>query len=138
MDHRFGDPRRLAGFLILLLWTLSLILPAFSTCRPGYDHVGGWFLLLLGWLGLLTLTPAWLANFFILGVGVTLALGKRPPIWLGVLAAGFAVTAWWWTAWGDDTGLVPICHYHAGYWLWLAAAALALIAPVAARRRGKA
>ena len=134
MGNRFGDPRRLAGFLILALWVVSLILPVFSTCRPGYDHVGGWFLLLFGWFGVFVLMPAWLANPLILGIGGTLAFGRRPPIWLGVLTAGLAATAWWWTAWQDDAGSAPICRYHAGYWLWLVTAALVLIAPIALRR----
>ena len=136
MGNRIGE--RQVGLFILALWVGSLILPVFSTCRPGYDHVGGWFLLLFGWFGVLVLMPAWLANGFILGIGITLAFGRRPPIWLGVLAVGFAATAWWWTAWQDDTGAVPICHYHSGYWLWLATAAVALIASIAVRRMGRA
>src|SRR5258707_11145169 len=105
MGNRFGDPRRLTGFLILVLWVVSLILPVFSTCRPGYDHVGGWFLLLFGWFGVFVLMPAWLANFFILGVGGALALRKRPPIWLGVLAGGRAATPPGWTEWQDRPAL---------------------------------
>ena len=133
MANRLGNPWQLVGFLVLAPWTLSLAVPVFSTCRPGYDHVGGWFLLLFGWFGVFVFMPAWLANIFILAVGGVLAFGRRPPIWLGVLAGGFAATAWWWKEWQDDTGAVPICHYHAGYWLWLASAAVALIAPIAMR-----
>jgi hypothetical protein len=125
--------RRWLGLVILLTWTASLALPVFTTCRTGYDHVGGWVLLLLGWLGLLTLMPAWLANFLIVGIGGALFFRRRPPIWLGVLAAILAGTAWWWKAWADDTGEVPICHYHAGYWLWLAIGALTLLATIIAQ-----
>jgi hypothetical protein len=121
------------GLLILLTWTASLALPVFSACRTGYDHVGGWVLLLLGWLGFLTLMPAWLANFLIVGIGVARFFRRRTPIWLGALTAILAATALWWKAWRDDTGEVPICHYHAGYWLWLASAALALLATIMAR-----
>jgi hypothetical protein len=118
---------------ILLTWTASLALPVFTSCRTGYDHVGGWVLLLLGWLGLLTLMPARLANFLIVGIGGALFFHRRPPIWLGVLTAILAGTAWWWKAWGDDTGELPIRHYHEGYWLWLTIAALTLLATIIAR-----
>jgi len=132
--ERLVAMRRWAGLAILLLWTASLILPVFTTCRAGYDHVGGWFLLMFGWFGILMLIPAWFANFFVLAVATILVLEMRPPIWLGLLGAILAATAWWWTAWQDDTGAVPICHYHAGYWLWLAVAALAAIVPILIRR----
>jgi hypothetical protein len=40
--------RRWSGFVILLLWAATLVLPVFTTCRPGYDHVEGWFVLAFG------------------------------------------------------------------------------------------
>src|SRR5215470_16150558 len=104
--------RRWLGLAILLAWTASLALPVFTTCTPGYDHVQGWFLLLFGWLGFLTVTPAWLANGLMAGIGVALLFNQRPPLWLGVFTAVIAGTAWWWRAWADDVGERPICHYH--------------------------
>ena len=126
---------RIAGFVILAMWALSLILPVFTTCRPGYDHVEGWFVLAFGWFGVLAYMPAWFANLFILAVGALLVLERRPPVWLGALAAICGATAWWFTDWYDDTGNVPICHYHAGYWLWLAVALIVLLVPVIVRAR---
>jgi hypothetical protein len=126
-------PRRWLGLGLLVAWTASLALPVFTTCSAGYDHVGGWFLLLVGWFGILVWMPAWLANVAIVGIGAALYFHRRPPIWLGVLTAVVAATAWRWEAWADDTGERPICHYHAGYWLWLGAAALALLATIVVR-----
>ncbi|HEY5338174.1 MAG TPA: hypothetical protein VIJ85_08230 [Rhizomicrobium sp.] len=119
--------RRSAGFLILGLWIVSLVLPAFSSCNAGYRDTGGWFLLLFGWFGVLEMMPAWFANIFIVLIALLLIFHRRAPIWLGIPAAVLAATAWWWTAWQDDSGPVPICHYQAGYWLWLAVGALALV-----------
>src|SRR5215469_9026544 len=111
--------RRWLGLAILLTWILSLALPVFTTCAPGYDHVRGLVLLALGWFGVLALMPAWLANGLIVGIGGALLVQRRPPVWLGLLTATIASTALWWKAWGDDLGERPICHYHTGYWLWL-------------------
>lgn len=126
--------RRWLGLALLLTWSLSLALPVFTTCTPGYDHVRGLVVLVLGWLGVLSLMPAWLANVLMVPIGIGLLLQRRPPVWLGVLTAGIASTALWWKAWADDLGERPICHYHAGYWLWLGAAALALLATIVGRR----
>jgi hypothetical protein len=122
--------RRWLGLLVLATWVVSLFLPVFTTCRPGYDHVEGWFLLAYGWFGIMAYVPAWFANLFVLVVGALLVLEMRVPVWLGTLAALFAATAWWFTDWYDDTGAVPICHYHAGYWIWLGAALIAFLVPV--------
>ena len=88
-----------------------------------------------GWFGLMAYMPAWIANIFILIMGAMLVLEFRPRVWIGIAAATFAATAWWFTDWYDDTGNVPICHYHAGYWLWLAVALIVLLVPVIVRAR---
>ena len=119
---------RWIGIAILALWATSLALPAFSTCRAGYDHVGGWFVLMMGWMGVIILQPAWIANIGILIIAVILIAKRHAPIWLGIPTALLAGCALYFTDMVDDTGNVPICHYHAGYWLWLAVAALALAA----------
>ena len=125
---------RAAGIVILLMWAVSLVLPVFSTCRSGYDHVGGWFLLGFGWMGAMVLQPAWFANWLIVIIAAILLAERRAPIWLGVLTALVAGGAWFFTDWYDDTGNVPICHYHAGYWLWFATADVALLATFLPRR----
>jgi hypothetical protein len=119
---------RATGILILLMWLASLALPVFTTCRAGYDHVGGWFVLMMGWMGVIIVQPAWFANIAILAIAILLIVRRRAPIWLGIIAAGLAACAWYFTDMVDDTGNVPICHYHAGYWLWLATAGVALLA----------
>ena len=126
--------RRTAGLLILIVWLASLALPVFTTCRPGYDHVGGWFMLLMGWMGVAVVQPAWFANILILIVAGLLLAHRRAPVWLGVLTAAVAACAFYFKDMYDDTGTVPICHYHAGYWLWLGAAAFALVATWATRK----
>ncbi|HEX4533511.1 MAG TPA: hypothetical protein VH000_04715 [Rhizomicrobium sp.] len=129
---------RVAGVAIALLWLASLALPVFTTCRPGYDHVEGWFLLAFGWWGIMAYTPAWFANFGMVILSLLLIIRGRAPIWLGILTGAIAATAWFFTDWYDDTGAVPICQYHAGYWLWFGAAAIALIAPFLPRLEKKA
>jgi hypothetical protein len=119
--------RRSAGLLILILWLASLVLPAFSSCNNGYPDTGGWFLLLFGWFGVFEFMPAWFANIFIVIIAGLLIFHRRAPIWLGIPAGLLAATAWWWTAWEDDSGPVPVCHYQSGYWLWLGVGALAMI-----------
>jgi hypothetical protein len=121
MGARFSASRIL-GAVILLMWAVSLVLPVFTTCRAGYDHVGGWFLLLMGWLGVLEVQPAWFANILIVLIAILLMVRQRASIWLGIPAALYFTDMY------DDTGNVPICHYHAGYWLWLATAGAALLA----------
>jgi hypothetical protein len=125
--------RRRVGLFILVLWLVSLALPVFTTCRPGYDHVGGWFILLMGWMGVIVVQPAWFANILILIVAIILIAHRRAPVWLGVLTAALAACALYFKDMVDDTGNVPICHYHAGYWLWLGTGALVLIATVTTR-----
>lgn len=127
MGARFSASRIL-GAVILLMWAVSLVLPVFTTCRAGYDHVGGWFLLLMGWLGVLEVQPAWFANILIVLIAILLMVRQRASIWFGIPAALLAVCALYFTDMYDDTGNVPICHYHAGYWLWLATAGAALLA----------
>jgi hypothetical protein len=119
---------RYAGILILVMWVASLILPVFSTCRAGYDHVGGWFMLMMGWMGVIVLQPAWFANLLMLVIAGLLLARGHAPVWLGVLTVIIAAPAWLFKEMTDDTGAVPICHYHAGYWLWFATAVVALLA----------
>jgi hypothetical protein len=119
---------RWIGIAILLMWAVSLALPVFTTCRAGYDHVGGWFLLGFGWMGVMAVQPAWFANIAILVIAGLLFWRRRAPIWLGIATVAIAACAWYFTDMYDDTGTVPICHYHAGYWLWLATAGVALLA----------
>ncbi len=134
---KFSLPR-IAGILILLMWAASLALPTISACRAGYDHAPGVFLLAIGWMGLLMLQPAWIANILILVIAGMLLVRQRAPIWLGVLTVVIAGCGWFFTALYDDTGPVPICHYHAGYWLWFATAAVALLATFLLRAPAKA
>lgn len=125
---------RIAGIAIFAMWAASLVLPVFTTCRAGYDHVGGWFVLMMGWMGVMALQPAWFANILILVMAALLIWRHHAPIWLGVITAVVAACAWYFTDMYDDTGNVPICHYHAGYWLWLATAGVALLATLIPRR----
>jgi hypothetical protein len=99
---------RIAGIIVLLMWAVSLALPVFTTCRPGYDYVGGWFLLGFGWFGIMALQPAWFANWLIVIIAAILSAERRAPIWLGVVTVIVAGCAWYFTDWYDDTGNVPI------------------------------
>jgi hypothetical protein len=124
---KFSLPR-IAGIIILLMWAVSLALPVFTACRSGYDDTGGWMLLLIGWMGVMVMQPAWFANILIVLVAALLLSRQRAPIWLGVFTAAVAACAWYFTDMYDDTGAVKVCHYQPGYWLWLATAAVALAA----------
>ena len=122
--------RRWLGLLILLLWAISLILPVFTTCRPGSYYVEGYVLLMFGWYGLSVGAPAWIANLFIVAIGGVLALGRRPWMLLGILCAAFTACALWFTDWYSYGGAMPICHYYAGYWLWIAVGFIAAVIPI--------
>ena len=125
--------RRNFGFLILAMWLASLVLPVFTACGPGYDNTPGYMILLIGWMGLLIIQPAWFANLLIVAVIIVLLLRNRVPLWLGIATPLVAAPALFFTDMYDDRGAIPICHYQTGYWLWLATAGMALLATLLTR-----
>ncbi len=121
------SPPRIAGIVILLMWGASLALPTLTTCSSGYDHAPGIFLLAIGWLVCSNSSRPGSHNILIVVIAGLLLVRQRAPVWLGAATALIAACGSYFPNIYDDRGTIPICHYHAGYYLWFAAAAAALI-----------
>jgi hypothetical protein len=124
---------------MLLLWAISLVLPAIRYCAATADTVPhetwdhGLKLLLFGWLGPFEGLFGWFANPCLLLLPVALVPGERPWPWLSCAPLLFALIAW---GQGDfergfDAGSYTACGFGPGYWVWLAACTIPAILCVA-------
>jgi hypothetical protein len=127
---------RLLGLLALLLWCAALFAP-YHLELTGFPYtelssVSGWQLVLLGWLGPLSLAPGWYANIpfaislirFLRGrppgrrllalIGLAIAATALAPFWASGLMTGFM-----WRGWFVLRG--------PALWLWLSACVLVWI-----------
>lgn len=125
MTPAFWTPRvRLVTAIVLgLAWFVSLGAPAAHVTRG--EAVPGFSILLLGWIAVLTLQPAWLGNLLIWLVLPVVASSERPwkrtlRLCGGALIA-CAIGALFWRDLPDDSGSNLITAYGAGYYLWMIA-----------------
>jgi hypothetical protein len=112
----------------LALYLLSLAIPALGNCNSPSGSAGLW-LLLVGWLGLLSRQIGWLANAFLL-VSLYFSLtrkGRGAAVVASVLALLCAANAF--TAKIPDIEGVGVrtCRYS-GFWLWQGAMVLGFLA----------
>lgn len=117
-------PRRRSTAIGLgLAWIASLMLPA-AYLTDG-DAPAGISVLLIGWVGLLMLQPAWLGNLLIWIVLPLVAGTERPwKITLrlcGVAMAICAIGALFWRDLPDDSGPNNVLAFGPGYYLWMTA-----------------
>jgi hypothetical protein len=122
--------RPMIGAIALLIWIASLALPVETDCGSSYANQG-YIILGFGWLGPFDLQFGWFANPFMLWVIGRLLFDRRPGIIPAIVGLGLALTALAWktTPRGDAPGNDTICAWHAGFYLWIACAALlALVA----------
>ncbi len=105
-----------------VLWCVSLALPVASMGPVVEDGYSGLAVLMWGWVGVLGLQFAWLANFTLPGVAM-LSLMKAAPVFLRVSAAvlqiGMAIQALFWNWLADEGGSHSIESYGPGYYLWI-------------------
>jgi len=104
----------------LLAYIGSLFLPAFEFAQE--PSVGGLQVLLLGWLGLLALNPAWLANpLFFVALYSTIIGKYRRARWMGacaVLLGSMSLLAKEW--YFDESRGTPILRLGPAFYLWMA------------------
>jgi hypothetical protein len=115
-----------ASVLILAIYVASLMLPAVLKTDTSAAHDAGYpgySILMIGWLGVANLQPAWIANPLLL---LTLAMPTRA---LGIATAVFAACAIGWREIPNDAGVEHVLSYGAGYYLWMLAMALTASLP---------
>lgn len=116
-------PRRTIAAALLLLWFVSLLLPAVTYGGAGYDPNtwAGWGILLTGWMGVLGLQFGWLANPLFIAACVLIGIGK-PPGWgqtvIGIALLLLLLDSWTWDQFPTESGESQITQYHVGYFLW--------------------
>jgi hypothetical protein len=120
---------RLAALLIVGLFIAACATPFFDRCPPGLQRRWeyGFAPLLFGWIGIPHGIYAWCGNIPLAACLVYLVQGRATPLWLPVVGGLVALT-----------GLGPmwiggrICGRDVGFWLWLGAFAVAVLASLAA------
>lgn len=119
----FVRHRRWIALALGLAWFVSLGTPA-AYLADG-DAPEGFSILLIGWIAVLMLQPAWLGNLLIWMVLPIVASSERPwKITLrlcggALIACGLA--ALFWRDLPDDSGSNLIVAYGAGFYLWMIA-----------------
>lgn len=126
-----------AGSLAFFL--VACAFPAIGTCSRDPAHLINWFensvVVLFGWLGVFLFQLGWFANLPLVVHLMALMLDWRPRRWLlathAVLLSIGAITlqpALGFDLPHNEAWSEPICRLGAGFWLWLAAHAVALAA----------
>jgi len=118
----------------LALFAVSLFLPAITYDVSGTsDSSSGMSLLLMGWFDVFAGVAGWLANpFFAFGCVAVLLRRKLTSIVLLSLSLLLAISSVQLFSTGvmkDESGaLYPLQHFSAGFYVWLAAIVVALVA----------
>lgn len=131
--HRLGQ-------LSLVLWLLSLLLPAWALYNG--DQTPGYYVLMTGWLGPIVGNIAWFANVFFLSAAVKLVFHDRPaPISASVgMLVALDTLRYDEVLLNEGGTTAPIYGYGAGAILWLAAISILLMATgfkLASKRQGE-
>lgn len=128
----------LAGWALFAIWLISLALPVSD---HGLVEGPGFYYLVAGWGGLLTLQFAWLANPLLMVAILYAVKSRAPKRWIGAAASIalclLAASAAFYHQLPSPDGAVTVIPNASGYHLWLAAvlggAALVLISSFAPR-----
>jgi hypothetical protein len=132
-NHRRSNlVRGIALSASVALFLGSLATECFYVDRNGIaDSYGiGMMLLLIGWLGVLTAIPAWLANPALLMAWATLFVRQRlVAVVVAGLALGFSLSflAQRDILVNEGGGKSAIVGYGPGYWLWIASIGVLLV-----------
>jgi hypothetical protein len=112
------------GWFALLLWTLSLFIPA---VRDGQTEIiPGYAILAIGWLGVLMLQFGWFANIVFIYTISRILLGYRTSILWGLCLLALLISSVYWAYFGSmiyDNGSRPINERFAGFYFWVASMA---------------
>ncbi|MBB5697483.1 hypothetical protein [Sphingomonas yantingensis] len=125
MTPDFWTPtvRRWSAVGFFAAWFASLGLPAAYLANG--DAPRGLLLLMIGWISVLMLQPAWLGNLLIWIVLPIVGSSERPwKVTLRLCGGALiicAVGALFWSDLPDDSGSNLIVRYGAGYYLWMIA-----------------
>jgi hypothetical protein len=111
------------------MWLTSLIMPGVRA-SDGMEWPG-FMLLLLGWIGVLTLQPAWLANPIWIVAGVLIACDKRlgAPLALAGLAVSLIALAPFEMI-GANAASGGTARVAFGFWIWMTTGILLVAAGV--------
>jgi hypothetical protein len=124
-----NEPRWRGDFLVigapvlaLAMWILSVALPVWETRADHgrWDVITGMLPLMIGFLGILVLCPAWFANLLLIPVGFKL-LRRRGGFGLSFLAFAVAASAYMMPALYGDNETAVIVKRRIGFYLWLGA-----------------
>ena len=113
----------LAGWALFAIWLASLVLPV--TQHGPLGEQTGFYFLMFGWGGALTLQFAWLANPLLMFAILYAAKSREPRLWVG-LVCGIALcllaasAAFYHILAGPDGGTKVVPH-AIGFHLWLVA-----------------
>lgn len=100
------------------LFTFSLLLPA-AQVSDGTEWPG-FMLFAIGWIGLGSAMPAWLANLAWVAAGVLIGLNWRGGLWLVILGwvlAGTAIPGFDMMGANEVSG--GVAHVTIGFWIWM-------------------
>lgn len=137
---------RYLGLLALAMWVASIALPVWETRSDmygTYDTCPGLLPLMLGWLALFMLCPAWFANLLFLVILPT-AIGRRGLFAVSAAALFIAATGYCFFEIPSDNDSGIIIGRMIGFYLWLGSFVVLAVAhaglanrasPVYARRR---
>lgn len=114
---------RAFGYIIILCWATSLLLPFDQAGGPGY------LALLFGWLLTISFWFGWYANIFLIWNIGRLLFGMPPAIIPGVLGFLFAYQGLKRTEVGFETNYTE--QWAIGFYLWYACLCALLLAAVA-------
>jgi len=121
---------RIITLLSVIVFSASLTQKCFysvSEANKG-PWPGGWYLLLIGPLGLFEGIFEWLANPVLLAAWVFSFAGKNKiALLLGILASAFMLAFLFRHTFVAGEYYYKIIGYAAGYWLWLTSAGLMIV-----------
>lgn len=111
-----------AVIVVVILWGLSVVLPVWETRSDQYGNwavVSGFLPALIGWLGVLVLCPAWLANLLLILLCIAVFKCQGEGFWLSAVTFAVAASAYMMPGiyWDNDTDV--IVGRRVGFYLWL-------------------
>ena len=119
MPYPLKSARRLVAIIALVLWALSLVLPAASFARSGYEYAPGVLIAMVGIVfGWAIFQFGAFANPILLLICARLFFGAKAWVWLAMIAEILALWSFTWSDFPDDAGDNLIQHFSSGFYAW--------------------